>query len=678
MKEQERILVVDDDTMNLKVVEYILKKQFEISFAKSGEECLSFLQETIPDMILLDVNMPEMSGFEVMEKIRSEERYKDIPVIFLTADDDKDTEVRGFQVGALDFITKPFISEIVQQRVTRLMEFSRLQKHLEREVKRQTAKAEERRQRIEQMSLQAVQTLAKAIDAKDTYTNGHSYRVAEYSVLLARELGWKEEDVENLRQAALLHDIGKIGIPDSVLNKPSKLTDEEYNVIKSHADKGREILQCITAIPDANLIAGHHHERYDGSGYPDGLKGEEIPESARIVAVADAYDAMNSKRIYRKNLKKDVIRQELVNGKNKQFDPRATDAFIRMMDEGRLVIRENDEDGDGRPENDKEDVSSQLLQKVVETMSNQNSTEGRDFLTGLPLRNLGEVQIAEAMQEDNGCLAFIDVDNLKKINDTIGHKAGDRLLKMVGHLLQEDSPNNIICRLGGDEFLLFMSGMSKETAGEHIKKMIERFEQKKNEDASVRQASLSVGLCMTTPLDNYSDVYNKADKALYYVKQNGKAGYSFYEKGDEMKQNHVSADLMQVMDVLKTNGDYSGAMNVEYREFSRMFEYISNLQKRYAHDFHLLMITLENQMGDRLYIEELEETMSYMEMAINETIRTVDVCTRYSSMQYLVILFEAGETNVKTIADRIFYNFFKRCENRKIKPTYVSLRSTIE
>ena len=231
MDNRECILVVDDDFMNLRVVEHILKDEFEVIGVNSGEECFSYIQKTVPDMILLDLYMPDMNGFEVLERLKSDDRFKDIPVIFLTADDDKQTEVKGFQAGALDFVTKPFIAEIVRQRVNRLMELSRLQKHLEKEVRHQTAKVEERQRRIEQMSIQAVQTLARTIDAKDAYTNGHSYRVAEYSVLLAKELGWTEEEVENLRHAALLHDIGKISIPDSVLNKPMKLTNEEYNVI---------------------------------------------------------------------------------------------------------------------------------------------------------------------------------------------------------------------------------------------------------------------------------------------------------------------------------------------------------------------------------------------------------------------------------------------------------------
>ncbi|MGN0328126.1 MAG: HD domain-containing phosphohydrolase [Lachnospira sp.] len=676
MDNRERILVVDDDFMNLKAVEYILRNEFEVTCVKSGEECLSYIQETVPDMILLDLYMPNMSGFEVLERIKSDDRYKDIPVIFLTADDDKQTEVKGFQAGALDFVTKPFIAEIVRQRVNRLMELSRLQKHLEREVRRQTARAEERQHRMEQMSLQAVQTLARTIDAKDAYTNGHSYRVAEYSVLLAQELGWTEEEVENLRHAALLHDIGKISIPDSVLNKPMKLTDEEYNVIKSHASKGGEILKCITAIPGADLVARHHHERYDGAGYPDGLKGDQIPKSARIVAIVDAYDAMSSRRIYRKNLSEEIIREELVKGTGTQFEPEAAEVFIRMLDEGRLVIPESVEKLSEEGVSD--DVSSQLLQQVVETMHNQTGVEECDALTGLLSRSVGEVQIAEAIQENSGCLAFFDVDNLKKINDTMGHKAGDRLLVLVGTVLSECAENSIVCRLGGDEFLLYMKEASRESAASCVEKIMKQFYQKKEEDVAVRQASLSAGLCMTTPMDVYADVYNKADKALYHVKRNGKAGYSFYRNEDQIHHNHVNVDLIQVKEALKASGDYVGALNVEYREFAKMFEYVINLQNRYHHEVHLVMITLENQVGDRLYIDELEENMAYMEMAIKETIRSIDICTRYSSVQYLVILLEAGDINVKMIVDRIFCNFYKRCGNKKMMPVYSVVRTDSE
>lgn len=460
------------------------------------------------------------------------------------------------------------------------------------------------------------------------------------------------------------------------MNKPMKLTDEEYHVIKSHATKGGEILKCITAIPGADLTARHHHERYDGTGYPDGLRGDQIPKSARIVAIADAYDAMNSRRIYRKNLSEEAIREELVKGIGTQFDPEAVKAFIRMLDEQRLTIAEAAETLS--TEGDRDDVSSQLLQQVVESMNHQSGVKERDVLTGLLSRNAGEVQIAEAIEENSGCLVFWDVDNLKKINDTIGHKAGDRLLVLVGTVLSEGAENSIVCRLGGDEFLQYMKDASIESAASCVEKIMTQFHQKKEEDVTIRQASLSAGLCMTTPIDVYSDVYNKADKALYHVKRNGKAGYCFYKNEDQISHNQVNVDLIQVREALKTSGDYMGALNVEYREFAKMFEYVINLQNRYQHEVHLVMISLENQAGDRLYIDEVEDCMAYLEMAIRETIRTIDICTRYSSVQYLVILIDAGDNNVKMIVDRIFCNFYKRCGNKKIMPVYSAVRTDQE
>lgn len=187
-------------------------------------------------------------------------------------------------------------------------------------------------------SFKMLETLARAIDAKDKYTNGHSQRVAAYSTKLAEALGWSEDEIEKLKYEALLHDIGKIWVPDSVLNKPNRLTDDEFNVIKSHTLVGADILKDMIAVPNAYSVAKHHHERYDGKGYPRSIKGEDIPVNARIVCIADSYDAMNSDRIYRKALPADVIRQELINGRGTQFDPEYLDVFLKLFDEHKLNI----------------------------------------------------------------------------------------------------------------------------------------------------------------------------------------------------------------------------------------------------------------------------------------------------------------------------------------------------
>ena len=207
---------------------------------------------------------------------------------------------------------------------------------LNEEVEKQTRMAKIRADKLDKLSEEMVQTLAVAIDAKDRYTNGHSFRVSWYSIALAGHMRWSEDDLEELNREALLHDIGKIGVPDSVLNKPGKLNDNEYNVIKSHTTVGGNILSRAESLKGAADVARYHHERYDGKGYPEGLAGEDIPRHARVVAIADAYDAMRSDRIYRKGLPAEAIRNELVKGKGKQFDPEFLDFFLELFDEGIL------------------------------------------------------------------------------------------------------------------------------------------------------------------------------------------------------------------------------------------------------------------------------------------------------------------------------------------------------
>ena len=293
---------------------------------ESGKDALSYLQNHIPDLILLDIHMPEINGFEVLQKIKDNPQTKDIPVIFLTADNDSETELNSFKAGVMDFIRKPFIPDIMLERINRIIELDRLQQYLQHEVKKNEMK-------VEKLSLQAMLTLAQTIDAKDKYTKGHSNRVAEYSKKLAIKLGLSEAEQDTVYFMGLLHDIGKIGIPDNIINKPQKLTDEEFAIIKKHPEIGHDILKNIAEIPNIEIGARWHHERMDGKGYPDGLKGNEIPKLVRIISVADAYDAMTSKRSYRDILPQTYIRSELEKGKNKQFDPEVADAMIQLIDE---------------------------------------------------------------------------------------------------------------------------------------------------------------------------------------------------------------------------------------------------------------------------------------------------------------------------------------------------------
>ena len=323
------VVVVDDDIMNLKMAGRILStNNMRLTALKSGQALLDYIKENeTPDLILLDINMPGMDGFETLKKLREQEAgQEEIPVIFLTANDDEDSETRGLSLGAMDFIKKPFVPEVLTLRVRHIIDLIRLQRNLSQEVEKKT-------EENEKLFMHVVHSLADAIDAKDTYTNGHSGRVAKYSKEIARRYGYSEKAQSDIYMMGLLHDVGKIGVPDAVINKPAKLTDEEFAMIKNHPAMGSRILKNIKEMPALATGARWHHEKYGGGGYPDGLSGNDIPEEARIIAVADAYDAMSSRRSYRDVLPQEVVRGEIEKGKGTQFDPKFADIMLSMIDE---------------------------------------------------------------------------------------------------------------------------------------------------------------------------------------------------------------------------------------------------------------------------------------------------------------------------------------------------------
>ena len=323
------VIVVDDDLTNLKMAGHILSRHgMRVSALKSGQALLDYVAANgAPDLILLDIKMPGMDGFETLKKLREQEAGKaETPVIFLTADESEESERTGLTLGAMDFMKKPFIPDVLALRVRHIIDLNHLQQDLASEVAKKTRENEA-------LFIHVVEALADAIDAKDTYTNGHSGRVAAYSREIARRSGWSEARQRDIYMMGLLHDVGKIGIPDAIINKPANLTDEEYDVVKTHTVMGAKILKNIMEMPALVTGARWHHERYDGKGYPDRLSGNDIPEEARIIAVADAYDAMSSRRSYRDILPQTTVRDEVVKNKGAQFDPVFADVMLKMMDE---------------------------------------------------------------------------------------------------------------------------------------------------------------------------------------------------------------------------------------------------------------------------------------------------------------------------------------------------------
>ena len=353
-------------------------------------------------------------------------------------------------------------------------------------------------ERVRKMTLHTIQTLANAIDAKDPYTKGHSTRVSQYAVMSAGALGWDKERIDDLRYAALLHDIGKIGVPDSLLNKPTRLTDVEFDIIKSHTTTGGEILGERTVITPVRDVVLSHHERYDGKGYPRGLSGTEITEEARIVGIADAFDAMNSNRIYRKACSRNYILNQLKEGRGKQFDPQYVDILIDLWNRGLLdeSLKLSAESG---IKNEKIEAS---LHEAVETFVNESTS---------------------------------------------------------------------------DDLLM----------------------------ANIQQA-----------------------------------------------------------------GRYEGALDIEYSQFAKLYEFVANLEKRFEYPFKLILITLERKDGEESFTINLENAMFYMDRAIRISIRDVDIVTQYNSRQFLVIMLGTDLSGVNIAMDRIFKSYFRMSGSNVFSPTY--------
>jgi len=309
------ILVVDDEPNNLQVLKQILQGTYTLFFATNGKIALSVAAEKKPDLILLDIMMPGISGYEVCQSLKASDTTSHIPVIFVTAMNDTDDEARGFDVGGVDFLIKPVRSAIVLRRVKTHLDLVRAEQW-------HTAQKS------------AIFMLGEAGHYNDTDTGLHIWRMAAYAKQLALLLGWSPEKTELLELAAPMHDTGKIGIPDSILKAPRKLTDEEWIVMKTHTTIGHDIL-CKSEQPLFKLaaeVAKSHHERWDGEGYPEKLKGESIPMSARIVALADVFDALTMERPYKKAWDITEAISWIREGSSSQFDPAVVEKFITNIE----------------------------------------------------------------------------------------------------------------------------------------------------------------------------------------------------------------------------------------------------------------------------------------------------------------------------------------------------------
>ena len=330
-----RILIVDDEPTNLKILGEILKDAYTLSFAKSGEEALQRLKELKPELVLLDIMMPEMDGYQVLDNMQQHPDIKATPVIFVTAMNEDEDEIKGLGHGAVDYISKPLTPAIVRVRVQTQIKLARIQKQLEEQNKILDQRVDARTKALHDTQREIVLRLVKAAEFRDPETGNHIHRMSEMVEIISRHYGLREKECELLKIASLMHDVGKVATPDEVLLKKGKLTKEEMEVMKLHTMHGDEILDGsrYDLIQIAKAIAGSHHERWDGEGYPQGLKGNQIPLEARIAAVADVFDALLSVRPYKKAWPLDEACSYIIEKSGTQFAPEVVEAFERALPE---------------------------------------------------------------------------------------------------------------------------------------------------------------------------------------------------------------------------------------------------------------------------------------------------------------------------------------------------------
>jgi putative nucleotidyltransferase with HDIG domain len=332
---EEQILIVDDEeTISSILSRRLIQEGYSCVTAHNGREALNYFYRDKFSLLISDIKMPEMDGIELLKKTKT--MQPNLIVIIMTAYPEIDMAVEAMREGAYDFIIKPTDLDLVILSVKRAFEKKRLEeeveiyhKNLEKLVEERTAKLQQAYHTLKKAYLDSVKVLVEAIDAKDPYTRGHSDRVRRMSLQIATFLGLSEERLETLEYGALLHDIGKIGIKDEILQKPGVLSSEEYQVIQEHPLIGVKIVEGIEFFKDKIPMIRHHHEHFNGRGYPDGLVGKAIPLEARIIAVPDAFDAMVSLRPHRRAMSLEDILLEMEKCKGKQFDPEIMEIFLK-------------------------------------------------------------------------------------------------------------------------------------------------------------------------------------------------------------------------------------------------------------------------------------------------------------------------------------------------------------
>ena len=339
---KKSILIVDDEELSRELLRQMFENEYDIIMAENGQEAISQVMENLDDIvcILLDLVMPVLNGYQVLQVLNAKKGTDHIPVVLITAQADTKVELACYSLGASSVVSKPYVAQVVRQNVNNIISFHQNMNNLENKVQEQKDKLRKKQEKLERFSDTLLEAISEIVEFRDLESGQHVKRVKGFTRIIAQaymqkfpEAGLTKADVDTIVRASALHDVGKIAIPDNVLLKPGRLTDEERQIMMDHTVKGCEILNQLEGVQDEEQfrasydICRHHHERHDGKGYPDGLKGDEIPLSAKLVSIVDVYDALVSERVYKKAFDKDTAFHMIMNGDCGVFDPKLLEVF---------------------------------------------------------------------------------------------------------------------------------------------------------------------------------------------------------------------------------------------------------------------------------------------------------------------------------------------------------------
>ena len=528
--EKQKILIVDDSEMNRALLIDILEDQYDVAEAENGAEAIALLSRRRMDfsLLLLDIMMPGMDGFEVLSCIHKYHWNDTFAIIMISADDSPTNIKRAYDLGAFDYISRPFDATIVQRRISNTMLLYARQQRLEKIIAEQFYEQEKNNKLM-------ISILAHIVEFRNGESGLHIQRVNAITKNLLKQLIQRTDrysltkaDISLISTASSLHDIGKISISDAVLNKPGRLTPEEFAVIKTHSAIGADMLldlpieqQEAPLVKVASEICRWHHERYDGSGYPDGLKGEEIPIAAQVVALADVYDALISERCYKKAYSQEEALKMILEGQCGAFNPSLLLCLQEIADILENELTDNAQEQTNRNFQDMENkidydrLFSHEKYKFLPNSQRHLHLLYIDSLTSVYKRRYYDEHFRST--EDVQAAVMIDVDNFKSVNDSYGHDAGDTVLQSIARtLLSCVRKTDAVIRYGGDEFLILFYRIPAEVFENKLEGIRHSIAVLAMDDHPGIHVSVSIGGAYG--MGKTADLFKAADSMMYQAK----------------------------------------------------------------------------------------------------------------------------------------------------------------